>query len=100
MGDLGGNVNAAAFCKSKKTATHPCSGLLSAHAPQHLRLRLLSTLLLYDGEYMYALQKHRAKILFFYFIKKSFRQIFQQFIEIVTLLQLLQGTPPCNGVTV
>ena len=29
---------------------------------------------------MYALQKHSAKIAFFYLIKKPFEQIFQQFI--------------------
>ena len=69
------------YSLTKKTATHPCSGLLSAHAPQHLLLRLLSTLLKVR-EYMYALQKHSAKIAFFYLIKKSPTQFFQQFIVV------------------
>ena len=54
---------------------------LFAHAPQHLLLRLLSTLL-HERASMYALQKHSAKILFFYYIKKPSKQIFQQFIVV------------------
>ena len=54
---------------------------LFAHAPQHLLLRLLSTLL-HERASMYALQKHSAKILFFYYIKKPSKQIFQQLIKI------------------
>ena len=73
------NVNAMAFFqKSKKTATHSCSGLLFAHTSQHLLLRLLTQLS--KGDYMYALQKHSAKILFFYYIKKTLQRTYQQFI--------------------
>ncbi len=80
------NVNAMAFFKkAKKTATIPCSGLLSAHArPRHL-LRLSLTLLHTRGD-MYSLQKHSAKILFFYYIKKTLQRTYQQFIEKYTPL--------------
>ena len=33
MGDLGGNVNTLLLLKSKKTATHPCSGLFTHALP-------------------------------------------------------------------
>ena len=63
----------------QKRSPHTCvtTLLLRTHALQ--RLLHLSTLL--NKGYMYALQKHSAKIAFFYNIKKPILQIFQQFIE-------------------
>ena len=77
------DANIFASLKNQKRPLHTrVVTLLSAHAPLHLLLRL-STLLLHEGVSMYALQKHSAKIAFFYIIKKPFTQFFQQLIKIL-----------------